>query len=164
MTERMSVAGYARHRGVSRQAVYRALAVGRITRDRDGRIDVQATDAQWEETTDPLRGGRRPAASTGPQAPAAVDLVLGEQPARLAQAAEAAPALAPWIDFIDRTARRASKICQEPGPVEITSQPLELHSLLYDLIANYLIHTGAVDANRIDECDLIMFPLTSSKE
>ena len=165
MTERMTVTEYARHRVCSRQAVYQSLAAGRITRAGDGKIDPQVADRMWRERTDPLRGGPPavPADTHGPVA------VLGDQPARLAQAAAVVPALDCWTDFVDRSASRAARINPDPDPDSdpsdaIRSDPLALHALLYDLIANYLIETGQVDAERIDEADLIMFPIHPPKE
>ena len=160
MTERMTVTEYARHRGVSRQAVYKALAARRIQRDRDGRIDAQTADRRWHELTDPFRGGQIATAPTDYP----VDPVLGEQQARLARAAQAVPELARWTDFINRGAVRAVKVFQDPEVDDFTDDPLGMHEFLYDLIANYLIDTGAVDEKRIDEADSIMFPLTTSKE
>ena len=162
MTERMTVSEYARHRGVSRQAVHKALAAGRITRDGAGWIEVQAADRQWEESTDPLRGGP-PARSTDTQGADTLEAVLGDQPARLARAAEVVPALAPWTDLINHAAGRASKI-RDPEADEIRSDPLAMHELVYDVIANFLIDTGAADEERIDEADSIMFPIHPSQE
>lgn len=57
----VSQAAYARHRGVSREAVRRALAEGRIEADAQGRIDTEAADVAWERNSAPaaLRGARR---------------------------------------------------------------------------------------------------------
>lgn len=71
----MSVAEYASHRGVSRQAVDKAIRAGRIPAERRGKryvIDPAAADAAWETHTDAFRGGvpwmhRAPV----PEAPAA---------------------------------------------------------------------------------------------
>jgi hypothetical protein len=49
----MNIAAYARHRGCSRQAVYKALETGRITRGPDGSIDPAKADAQWLANTSP---------------------------------------------------------------------------------------------------------------
>ena len=48
----LSMRGYARHRGVSDAAVRKALATGRITVSRDGKIDSALADRQWEASTD----------------------------------------------------------------------------------------------------------------
>ena len=159
MSERVTVAEYAKHRGVSRQGIYKAIAAGRIYRDRDGWIDVQAADQQWHEATDPFRGGQAARASTSyPTDPA-----LAEQTARLARAAQVVPELSRWADFIDRSAIRAGKL-QDPEIDDFTNNPLQVHEFLYDRIANYLIDTGQVAAEHIDETDLILFPITHSQE
>ncbi len=49
----MSVAQYAKHRHVSRAAVYRALAECRIIREPDGSIDPDRADRMWSENTNP---------------------------------------------------------------------------------------------------------------
>lgn len=49
----VSQAEYARHRGVSREAVRRAIAAGRIKPERDGRIDPEKADLAWRENTVP---------------------------------------------------------------------------------------------------------------
>ena len=155
----MTVAQYAAHRGVSRQAIYKALAVGRISRDQDGWIHVQGADQQWHEGTDPSRGGKDAMASTSYP----IDPVLAKQTARLARAAQVVPELSPWVDFIGRSAIRAGKL-HDPEIEDFRNDPLEVHEYLYDLIANHLIHTGKVAAEHIDEADLIMFPITHSQE
>lgn len=55
----VSKAAYARHRGVTRQAVDYALKVQRITAEPDGRIDVAKADAAWLANTHPIHGGVR---------------------------------------------------------------------------------------------------------
>lgn len=52
-TRRMTVAEYAHHRRVSRAAVYKALADGRIAREPEGAIDPAKADAQWQANTLP---------------------------------------------------------------------------------------------------------------
>lgn len=47
----MTVRQYAKHRGISRQAVEYALARGRIQRETDGLIDVENADRTWQATT-----------------------------------------------------------------------------------------------------------------
>jgi hypothetical protein len=49
--ERLSIRGYARHRGVSHTAVRKALASGRITADDDGAIDPVIADEEWAAST-----------------------------------------------------------------------------------------------------------------
>ena len=48
----MNLSEYARHRGVSHQAVMRALKEGRITKEPDGSIDPDKADEQWQANTD----------------------------------------------------------------------------------------------------------------
>ena len=50
---RMNVSEYAKHRGCSRQAIYKAVATGRISRERDGLIDPAKADAAWLANTSP---------------------------------------------------------------------------------------------------------------
>ena len=52
MTARLSIRGYARHRGVSHSAVRKALASGRIVAGEDGTIDPALADSKWAESTD----------------------------------------------------------------------------------------------------------------
>ena len=52
MAARLSIRGYARHRGVSHTAVQKALASGRITAGPDGKLDPGAADRQWALSTD----------------------------------------------------------------------------------------------------------------
>lgn len=46
-------AEYAKHRGVSRQAVHKALRAGRIVVGEDGKIDQEAADAAWKGNSSP---------------------------------------------------------------------------------------------------------------
>lgn len=61
----LTQAAYARHRGVSRAAVARAVRERRITPGADGLIDPVAADAQWAANSRP----RSPAARAAPPAP-----------------------------------------------------------------------------------------------
>lgn len=55
----MSLRAYARHRGVSHQAVSKAIQTGRITPLPDGTIDAEKADEEWAARTDPaLQRGR----------------------------------------------------------------------------------------------------------
>lgn len=58
----MSLAGYAKHRGVTHQAVQRAMKAGRIPAilDSEGRrrIDSEVADAAWDALTDGKRARR----------------------------------------------------------------------------------------------------------
>lgn len=53
----LSLRAYARHRGVSHEAVRKAIDTGRITTDADGSIDPQRADAEWARNTAPPRVG-----------------------------------------------------------------------------------------------------------
>jgi len=53
---KLSMRGYATHRGVAYSAVARAVKAGRITLGRDKKIDVAKADKQWEANTT-KRGG-----------------------------------------------------------------------------------------------------------
>jgi hypothetical protein len=59
--KRLTIAQYAKHRRVSRAAVYKALNERRITREPDGTIDPVKADRMWQANTMPtlrwLRGG-----------------------------------------------------------------------------------------------------------
>jgi hypothetical protein len=48
---------YARLRGVTPQAVYKAARTGRITL-LDGKVDVEVADIQWRKNTDPAQQAR----------------------------------------------------------------------------------------------------------
>ncbi len=60
---RLSVSAYAKHRGVSRQAVYNALRERRIEKESDGTIDVAKADQMWAENTGVAAGRTSNAAS-----------------------------------------------------------------------------------------------------
>lgn len=47
---------YAKHRGVSAQAVSLAVKAGRIPISKDGKIDVKKADAAWQENTNAQAG------------------------------------------------------------------------------------------------------------
>lgn len=47
----VSIRAYAQHRGVSHEAVRKAIAAGRITLEPDGTIDPAKADAQWNQRT-----------------------------------------------------------------------------------------------------------------
>ena len=51
----MSVTAYALHRGVSHQAVSKAIEAGRIRKERNGKIDSDRADTAWALKTDPVR-------------------------------------------------------------------------------------------------------------
>lgn len=54
-SEPMSYRAYARHRGVSPEAVSKAVKAGRITAGPDGKIDPKRADREWEANTDPSK-------------------------------------------------------------------------------------------------------------
>ena len=49
----LSIRAYARHRGVVKSAVEKAIRTGRITTTPDGKIDPARADAEWERNTAP---------------------------------------------------------------------------------------------------------------
>lgn len=51
---RVSVKAFARRKGVTQQAVQKALKRGRITRGADGKIDTEAADRDWEDNANPV--------------------------------------------------------------------------------------------------------------
>lgn len=63
MIERLTVGGFAKRAGMTRQAVYKAIRDGRLTRAPDGLIDVQEGLAQLRDSTHPTQGGDRRAGS-----------------------------------------------------------------------------------------------------
>ncbi|MFC1526772.1 elements of external origin [Candidatus Latescibacterota bacterium] len=54
MAERLSIRAYARRRGCSDSAVRKAIAAGRITKERDGKILPEKADAEWVASADRL--------------------------------------------------------------------------------------------------------------
>lgn len=48
---RLSIRGYARHRGVSHVAVKKAIDTGRMSLDADGKIDPEKADREWAQNT-----------------------------------------------------------------------------------------------------------------
>lgn len=51
----LTLRDYAKHRGVSLQAVQDALRYKRIKKEKDGRIDPVKADADWEKNTNPAK-------------------------------------------------------------------------------------------------------------
>ena len=51
----MTVAQFAKHRGVTRQGIYESVKSGRLTRRSDGLIDRDAGDRELDSLTDPAR-------------------------------------------------------------------------------------------------------------
>ncbi len=66
MAKTISIIAYAKHRGVSRQAVYDAITAGRIEREPDKKIDPVKADKQWGNLTGRPRGNGKPAAAPPP--------------------------------------------------------------------------------------------------
>ena len=51
----LSFRGYAKHRGVSEAAVRKAIKQGRISKNKNGKIDPQKADSEWNKNTDPAQ-------------------------------------------------------------------------------------------------------------
>lgn len=51
----LSIRGYARHRGISDGAVRKAISVGRISKNKNGKIDSEIADREWLTNTNPAR-------------------------------------------------------------------------------------------------------------
>lgn len=68
MAKTISIIAYAKHRGVSRQAVYDAIAAGRIEREPDKNIDPVKADRQWGGLTGRPRGNGKAATTLSPDA------------------------------------------------------------------------------------------------
>lgn len=97
----LSQAEYARRRGVSREAVSKAIRDGRIRLDERGRLDPVAADAAWRANTDPGRpGSNSAAASDAPGDPPT------PSPAALAAAAAGATTLPEGMTYAEARALR----------------------------------------------------------
>jgi hypothetical protein len=81
----MTITAYAKHRGVSRRAVYLALREGRITREADGSLDPERCDRDWQANSHPFAGGRRDRPRPVAPALAAVRLRREKAKAELAE-------------------------------------------------------------------------------
>ena len=51
----LSIRGYARHRGVAESAVRKAIAQGRITKGKNGKINPKVADKEWGQNSDPAQ-------------------------------------------------------------------------------------------------------------
>jgi len=51
----LSIRGYARHRGVAESAVRKAIAQGRITKGKNGKINPKLADKEWGQNSDPAQ-------------------------------------------------------------------------------------------------------------
>ena len=49
----LSIRAYARHRGITDGAVRKAIKAGRITKNKNEKIDSELADKQWSKNTDP---------------------------------------------------------------------------------------------------------------
>lgn len=76
----LSRRAYARHRGVTLQAVQKAIKAGRISVTPEGNIDPVAADADWERNTSP-RPSQAGSQHRLPQAPAPQPRAAAAQPA-----------------------------------------------------------------------------------
>ncbi len=56
---KLSIAAYARHRGVSHVAVLKAIKSGRIEKEADGTIDAGKADAAWSRNTNKAQQRQR---------------------------------------------------------------------------------------------------------
>lgn len=65
MTKGMSERQYATHAGISRGAVQKARAAGRLVLHPDGSIDAAASDARRSQFTDPAKSRRAASSSSG---------------------------------------------------------------------------------------------------
>ena len=103
----LTPAAYARHRGVSRPAVAKALRERRITATAEGLIDPVAADVQWQTNTRPRAGYER---RTAPPAAAAA----AGQDADFISYAEAKrrTAIADMLVAAREAARQARQLCR----------------------------------------------------
>jgi len=51
----LSIRGYAKHRGVTEAAVRKAINQGRISKGKNGKINPQKADNEWNKNTDPAQ-------------------------------------------------------------------------------------------------------------
>jgi hypothetical protein len=51
----LSIRAYARHRGVVESAVRKAIAQGRITKGKNGKINPKVADKEWSQNSDPAQ-------------------------------------------------------------------------------------------------------------
>lgn len=61
---KLSIAAYARHRGVSHVAVLKAIKSGRIEKETDGTIDAGKADAAWSRNTNKAQQRQRQTEAT----------------------------------------------------------------------------------------------------
>lgn len=109
MARRVTQAAYARHRGVTKQAVHYALKVGRIHAGEDGLLDVAAADRAWRANTSPVNGGPRPGGGRKPRRPPAV------QTSAVAAATAVRPARRPRRPAAELPVSPAQASLEEPA-------------------------------------------------
>jgi hypothetical protein len=51
----LSIRGYAKHRGVTEAAVRKAISQGRISKSKNGKINPEKADKDWDKNTDPAQ-------------------------------------------------------------------------------------------------------------
>lgn len=51
----LSIRAYAKHRGVTEAAVRKAISQGRISKDKNGKINPEKADNEWSKNTDPAQ-------------------------------------------------------------------------------------------------------------
>jgi hypothetical protein len=73
----MGITEYARHRGVSLQAVQFAVKRGRITRNPDGLIDSERADREWQQNTEHSNARPGPKKKAQPSHAAATGAIQG---------------------------------------------------------------------------------------
>lgn len=114
----MSIRAYAQHRGVSHEAVRKAIAAGRIHKEADGSIDPAKADAQWQQHTRPAppftpKGVATPVAtsrpSTAPPTPSAGDEARGVDYHKARAVRETYAARLAKLEFEERSDKLVSK-------------------------------------------------------
>ena len=107
----MSVSAYAKHRGVSRQAVYKAIKAGRIAQNDDGSIDAGKADRDWSTNSDPAKK-REPVAFSGGVEQAPSTGALGNDPKPSQRTAGFAQSAAP-AQGLDYNRLRGQKLATD---------------------------------------------------
>ncbi len=110
----ISIRAYAQQRGVSHEAVRKAIASGRIHPEPDGSIDPIKADAQWDRHTRSAQPAHPKASATRPSAapppvPQASDDARGVDYHKARAVRETYSARLAKLDFEERTAKLISK-------------------------------------------------------
>ena len=113
----ISIRAYAQQRGVSHEAVRKAITSGRIQKEPDGSIDPIKADAQWDrhtrtaQPTTPKASTSRPSASPAPpsQMPSASDDTRGVDYHKARAVRETYSARLAKLEFEERTGKLISK-------------------------------------------------------